>query len=91
VNDFLNGGSVVACLVITLAFFRFWLQTRDRLLGIFALAFLIFGVNRVILFALDENAEGRVYVYLFRLLAFALIIAAIVDKNRSPRDQPASR
>ena len=83
--DFFNGASFLACLVIAVAFFNFWQQTGDRLLGIFALAFLVFGVNRVVLSMLDEDADGRVYVYLVRLLAFLLIIAAVVDKNRAPR------
>ena len=85
-SDFLDGGSVVACLVIALSLFRVWRQTRDRLLGIFALAFTVFGTNRVILAMLDEDAEGRVYVYVVRLVAFLLILAAIVDKNRPERE-----
>jgi hypothetical protein len=80
--DFLDGASAMCCAVISLFFFAYWRQTRDRLFAIFALAFTVFGVNRVVLSALDENADGRVYVYAVRLLAFALIIVAVVDKNR---------
>jgi hypothetical protein len=86
VNVFLNGASFAACLVIALFFFRFWRQTRDRLFGIFALAFAVFGANRAVLSALDEDADQRVIVYLIRLLAFLLILAAIIDKNRPHRD-----
>jgi hypothetical protein len=84
-TDFMNGAAAMACAVIVSFFYRYWRQTGDRLFGIFALAFLLFGVNRVFLAALDEDADGRVFVYLVRLLAFLLIIAAILDKNRAPR------
>ena len=81
--EFIAGASVLASLAVSLFFFRFWRETRDRLFGIFALAFAIFAVNRLILSILDETDEGRTYVYLVRLAAFVLILLAIVDKNRS--------
>lgn len=81
--DLLSGGTMVAALVIALFFFRYWQQTRDRLFLMFAAGFLTFAVSRLILAFLDEGDEGRVFVYTFRLLAFALILAAIIDKNRS--------
>ena len=74
---------MVAALVIALFFFRYWQQTRDRLFLIFAAGFLTFAVSRLILAFLDETDEGRVFVYMLRLLAFTLILAAIIDKNRS--------
>jgi drug/metabolite transporter superfamily protein YnfA len=74
---------MVAALVVALFFFRYWQQTRDRLFLIFAAGFLTFAVSRLILAFLDEGDEGRVFVYTLRLLAFALILAAIIDKNRS--------
>ena len=81
--DLISGGTIVAALVITLFFFRYWQQTRDRLFLMFAGGFLTFAVSRLILAFLDEDDEGRVFVYALRLLAFALILAAIIDKNRS--------
>ena len=83
--DLVAGGTVVAAAVIALFFLRYWRQTRDRLFAMFAAGFATFAVSRVILAFLDADDEGRVYVYALRLLAFALILAAIVDKNRSPR------
>jgi hypothetical protein len=77
--------------VIALFFLRYWLETRDRLFLMFAGGFFAFALSRLILAILDDNAEGRVFVYTFRLLAFALILAAIIDKNRSPAaDGPAA-
>ena len=81
--EFISGASVLASLAVSLFFFRFWRASRDRLFGIFALAFAIFAVNRLILSILDETDEGRTYVYLVRLAAFVLILLAIIDKNRS--------
>lgn len=75
---------MVAALVIALFFFRYWRQTHDRLFLMFSAAFLTFGASRLILAVVDEGAEGRVFVYLLRLLAFALVLVAIIDKNRSP-------
>lgn len=81
---FLSGGTAVACLAIGLYFLRYWRRTSDRLFAVFALAFWVFGANRVVLVALgDEQEAVRTLVYLSRLAAFLLIIAAIVDKNRS--------
>jgi hypothetical protein len=86
--DLISGGTIVAALVIALFFLRYWRQTRDRLFLMFAGGFLTFGLSRLILAFLEEDDEGRVFVYTLRLLAFALILIAIVDKNRK---RPAAR
>lgn len=86
-QDFLDGATAIACCAIALFFLRFWRETRDRLFGILALAFLVFAVNRGILTALGKDDEARTFVYVVRFVAFALIALAIVDKNR-PRRPP---
>jgi hypothetical protein len=83
--SFLGGVIFAGSLVASLFFLRFWVRSRDRLFAIFALAFAVLGVNRLVLVVLDESNEARTYVYLVRLLAFVLIAVAIVDKNRSAR------
>jgi hypothetical protein len=80
------GGTAIACLAIALFFFRFYRDTADRLFAAFAAAFFIFGVNRLILAAVDEDADGRIYAYALRLFAFMLVVWGIVDKNRSSRE-----
>jgi Family of unknown function (DUF5985) len=80
--DFVSGATMAAALVIALIFFRYWRQTHDRLFLGFALGFAVFAASRLILAFLDEDDEGRIFVYGLRLLAFLLILAAIVDKNR---------
>ena len=87
-TDFVLGGSAVASLAIALFFLRFWRDTGDRLFAAFAGAFFVFGVNRLILSITSEDADGRIYAYVLRFLAFMLVVWGIVDKNRSP---PAER
>lgn len=84
-QEFIEGATAATCLAIALFFLRFWRDTHDRLFGILALAFVVFATNRIILSALDEDNEARTLVYLIRLLAFALIALAVVDKNRPRR------
>ena len=80
--DFLSGASLLAAAAIALFFLRFWRETGDRFFGFFALAFLVFALNRLALVLLDTDDESRTWVYVARLAAFVLIIVAIVDKNR---------
>jgi len=86
--EFVSGATMAAALVIALVFLRYWRQTHDRLFLGFALGFFVFGASRLILTFLEEDDEGRIWVYGLRLVAFLLIFAAIVDKNRS-RAEPA--
>ncbi len=88
--EFIGGATMTAALVIAVLFFRYWRQTRDRLFLMFGGAFLMFAISRFILAFLEEDDEGRVLVYAFRLLAFLLILAAIVDKNRQSATAPAA-
>ena len=90
INDILVGGISTASIVAGLFFFRFWRSTRDRFVLFFALSFWIEGINRLVLYhwvGPNEDAPGY---YLIRLVAYGLIIAAIVDKNRvrRPESQP---
>ena len=84
-NDILIGGIATASIVAGLFFFRFWRSTRDRFFLFFAFSFWIEGVNRLVLWhwvGPNEDAPGY---YLIRVIAYGLIIVAIVDKNRSRR------
>jgi hypothetical protein len=79
---FLWGALTMGCVVIALHFWRYWHRTHDRLFVFFSVAFAVFALNWVSLAIIDPLAEGRHYVYFFRLAAFLLIIAGIIDKNR---------
>ena len=81
-ETFLHGATAMNCAVIGVLFLRFWRQSRDRLFVWFAGSFAILGIERAVLGLLPFATEVREYVYLLRLLAFGLIIYAIVEKNR---------
>jgi hypothetical protein len=82
VAPILVGIIATASLTAGLFFLRFWRHTRDRFFLFFALSFFIEGVNRIVLYlAVGPNEEAPVY-YVVRLVAYGLIVAAIVDKNR---------
>ena len=82
-NQILWAMTAMASLSITVIYLRFWRQTADRLFFLFASAFGLLAINYVLLVVLDARTESRHLVYLLRLVAFGLIIYAIVDKNRS--------
>jgi hypothetical protein len=80
-NQFLLGAVVMGCAIAGLCFLRFFRKTQDRLFAIFAIAFWLLGLNWLALAFIEAN-EVRTALYFVRTLAFALILAAIVDKNR---------
>lgn len=82
-TDLLAGGSALAAAAIALYFMRFWRQTRDSFFALFALAFVMFVVNRALVAVVDDEHQSEPWLYLPRLFAFLLIIAAIVYKNRA--------
>ena len=82
-NVFLSGALAMASWVVGLLFLRDWRRTRDRLFARFALAFWVLSLNWITLAVVDPSHETRHYFYLFRLVAFLLIIWAVIDKNRA--------
>ena len=83
--NFLLGTIVMACVVAGMFFLRFWRKTRDRLFACFALSFWILAVNWSMVAFTRQDEPLRTAGYVLRLVAFILIIFAIVDKNRAPR------
>lgn len=81
--DFLSGAVSFGFLVCGLFFLRFWRRTRDELFIAFALAFALLGVVQAALALADISTEERAPIYLFRLLAFVIILFAIFRKNRA--------
>jgi hypothetical protein len=67
--------------VAGLFFLRFWRESGDRLFLFFALAFFVLAVNRVAFVVFAPNDAFGDYPYWIRLLAFAMILLAILDKN----------
>jgi hypothetical protein len=81
-NNMLLGAVAFGCLIVALYFYRFWRKGRDRFFLLFSLSFGVEGLNRVALGLLTERNEGTPEIYLVRLVAFGLILVAILDKNR---------
>jgi hypothetical protein len=81
-TQFLYGALTMAALTAGLFFLRFWRITRDRLFLFLAVAFWILSLNWAGLGLSEPDATTRVYYLLTRLLAFLVIIAGVVDKNR---------
>ena len=90
VIELLSGFSAATFAASALFFLRFWYASRDRFFALFSAALWCLSIERVALTlvrtikATSANAiiESNEWVYIFRLLAFALITWAIVDKNR---------
>ncbi|HEX8692364.1 MAG TPA: DUF5985 family protein [Longimicrobium sp.] len=81
-TGFVAGALAMGYFVAALYFLKFWRDVRDRLFLLFALAFALLAVQRVALAWLSESTDA-VALYALRLLAFLVIAAAIIDKNRS--------
>jgi uncharacterized membrane protein HdeD (DUF308 family) len=76
-------GIIVTCSLAAGAFFvKFWRRTHDLLFLAFAISFIVEGLNRIAFLWIDKPNEGSPTIYVVRLLAFLLILAAIVWKNR---------
>lgn len=79
--EFLAGTVTLGYAIAAAFFLRFWRQTADRLFASFAAAFALLAVNQVLAAVLEAGDERTPYVYTLRVLAFLLIVWAIVDKN----------
>lgn len=82
-SGLLSGAIIMGYLVGGLYFLRFWKDTADRLFLIFALAFWMLALQRTLLTLLAYDEGAHLFLYVIRLFAFVLILAAIVDKNRA--------
>lgn len=90
-NAFFYGALSMGAAVIALLFARARRLNGDRLFTFFAAAFGILAVNWLLIAVTTPTDETRYYLYLPRLVAFGLIIAGIVDKNRARRPVRAHR
>lgn len=78
----LSGGLAMLYAVIGLFFLKFHSRAQDRLFLLFAIAFFMLAVQRVLLTFVRDWGENVIWLYGLRLLAFVLIIMAIAGKNR---------
>lgn len=78
---FFSGMIAMGFLVCSVFFLRFWRRTRDWLFLVFSIAFVLLALNASLGTLLGLPIEERSWVYLLRLAAFVMIIAAIIRKN----------
>jgi uncharacterized membrane protein HdeD (DUF308 family) len=78
---FLLGVIATSSVTAGVFFLKFWKKTRDSLFLAFGLAFVVEGLNRCTVLFLAKPNEGSPYIYIVRLLAFLLILGAILHKN----------
>ena len=81
-NALLSGSLIAMYAAIALFFFRFWVVARERLFGLFSLAFVVLAAQRLALALTSAALEDQTAFYLLRLAAFVIMVIAIVDKNR---------
>jgi uncharacterized membrane protein len=82
---FLQAVSATLAWVSGLMFLRFWRESRDSLFVFFGAGFWTLALSWALLAMTSPTGEAQPYIYAVRLLAFLLIIAGMIQKNRRPR------
>lgn len=78
---FMAGLLTMGYAVTALFFLRYWKRSGERLFVFFAIAFALLAVQRLgLAFLTIIDAD---WLYALRLLAFLLLLAGILEKNRS--------
>lgn len=85
---FLSGVYMSTFAASGLIFLKFFRSSGDRFFKLFSFACWSIALERIALLFIAPavhpatEAESQSWVYLFRLAAFAMIVFAIIDKNR---------
>lgn len=86
-NCFLSGCVLLAALLSALHFLRFWRDTKDRFFLLFSFAFVLLGLERLPLLFQISFGDTNGSFYLIRLMAFVMILGAIIDKNLARKQE----
>ena len=78
---FLAGAIMLGFWAAGLFFYSFYRKTGDRLFLTFAFSFWLLSFERIVLAAFEGLNEHAAYAYLLRLIAYSLIIYAVIEKN----------
>ncbi|HET6513464.1 MAG TPA: DUF5985 family protein [Candidatus Kapabacteria bacterium] len=81
VNDLISGALIMGYFVAALFFMKFYRATKDRLFALFSTAFWILCAQRTALALTTRTVEDATIFYVIRLVAFLIILYAIIDKN----------
>ncbi len=84
-DQFLSGAIVMGFAVAALLFLSYWRRTSQSLFLTFSASFFLLAVNYTWLALTNVPAEERSPLFLIRLLAFCLIIVAIIQSNTKRR------
>ena len=87
----LTGALVMACAVVGLHFLRFWSSTRDGFFLYFAASFWLQGLQWLYTGLVGAEGEYEPVPYVARLVAYGLIVLAIVRKNFAGPRKPSRR
>jgi hypothetical protein len=83
-EQFLSGAVVMGFAIAGLLFLSYWRRTRQKLFLTFSASFFLLAMNYTWLAVTQIPVEERSPLFLVRLLAFGMIIFAIVQSNRPP-------
>lgn len=78
----MDGALAMGFGVAGLFFLRFWRKTHDRLFALFSLAMFLMAGTRIAMALLRIHGDRLQQLYWVRLIAFLVILVAILDKNR---------
>lgn len=81
-RPFIAGMIVMGYAVAAVFFARFWRLSSDRLFLFFSIAFAMLAVHRASLAAGDHVPIPETGDYTMRLIAYLMILVAIIDRNR---------
>jgi peptidoglycan/LPS O-acetylase OafA/YrhL len=84
-SEFIWGLITMGYLIAGLFFLRFWARTREGLFAAFSAAFWLLALNQGLVAISGVPREEQTWFYLLRLVAFLIIIAAVVAKNLRTR------
>lgn len=86
-NDFLFGAIAAASAVAGLIFLRFHRRTHDRFFLYFAASFWIEAIGRWCTATFNWADDNNTAMYALRIVAYGLILVAILDKNLPRREK----
>lgn len=80
-NPILGGALAMGSIIVALFFLRFWKNTRDSFFIYFTAAFALEGISWILFLDHHQRVNDPV-IYSIRLLAYLLILIAIIGKNK---------